>query len=121
MNLEKLEKILLLKTASLKEFPFGDDVMVFKVMNKMFALIASKDDVLRVTLKADSNDAIAYREIYSCVTAGYHMNKKYWNTIVIDGTMEDEILIDMIDESYNLVVTKLTKLERNKLSLYDCN
>jgi predicted DNA-binding protein (MmcQ/YjbR family) len=115
MNLEQLENILSSKSGVTKEFPFGDEAMVFKVMNKMFALIAWKEKPLRITLKSLPQDAIAYREIYSCVIEGYYMNKKHWNTIIIDGTMKEEILTEMIDESYNLVVDKLTKKE--KLSL----
>ncbi|MFK5976873.1 MAG: MmcQ/YjbR family DNA-binding protein [Sulfurovum sp.] len=115
MNLEELEKTLISKNSSQKEFPFNDDVMVFKVMNKMFALLLWKEKPLKINLKCLPFDALAYREIYDCVDAGYHMNKKHWNTITIDGTMRDEILIGMIDESYNLVVDKLTKKEKEKL------
>ncbi|MCK4874858.1 MAG: MmcQ/YjbR family DNA-binding protein [Sulfurimonas sp.] len=112
MNLEELEKILTTKNGSTKEFPFGKEAMVFKVMNKMFALVAWQEQPIRITLKSLPQDAIGYREIYKCVTAGYYMNKKHWNTITLDGTMKDDILIDMIDESYDLVVAKLTKKER---------
>ncbi len=115
MNLEELEKILISKNSSQKEFPFNDDVMVFKVMNKMFALLLWKAKPLRINLKSMPFDALAYREIYACVDAGYHMNKKHWNTITIDGTMRDEVLIGMIDESYNLVIDKLTKKEKAQL------
>ena len=117
MDIKQLEKILISKNGSEKDFPFNDDVMVFKVMNKMFALILCKEIPLNINLKCLPQDALAYREIYECVNSGYHMNKKYWNTITIDGTMKDEILIDMINESYDLVVAKLTKKERNELSL----
>lgn len=119
MNLEKLEKILINKNGATKEFPFGDDVMVFKVINKIFALISLNDSPLNLNLKCDPNDAIAYREIYECVNQGYHMNKKYWNTVTLDGTMEDKILIEMIDDSYNLIVSKLTKKQQQELLLKD--
>ena len=97
MNLEQLEKILISKNGSTKEFPFNDDVMVFKVMNKMFALVLWQELPLKINLKCLPQDAQAYREIYECVNPGYHMNKKHWNTITMDGTMKDEILIDMIN------------------------
>ena len=116
MTLEELEKLLISKNGSTKEFPFGDEAMVFKVMNKMFALVAWQEKPLRITLKSLPQDAIGYREIYECVKEGYYMNKKHWNTIAIDGTMNDEILRDMINESYNLVVAKLTKKERALLT-----
>ena len=119
MDLEQLEKILISKNGSTKEYPFGDEAMVFKVMNKMFGFIMWEKSPLQVVLKSDPHDAIGYREIYDCVTEGYYMNKKHWNTITIDGTMKDEVLIDMINESYDLVVAKLTKKERNEL-YQDC-
>jgi len=117
MNLDNLEEILISKNGSIKEYPFGDQAMVFKVMNKMFGFIMWEKSPLQIVIKSDPEDAIGYREIYDCVTEGYYMNKKHWITITIDGTMKDEILIDMINESYNLVVAKLTKKERNELSL----
>lgn len=115
MTLEKLEKILISKNGSIKEFPFGDETMVFKVMNKMFALVAWQEQPLRITLKSLPQDAIGYREIYECVKEGYYMNKKHWNTITLDGTMKDGILTDLIDASYDLVVAKLTKKEKEQL------
>ncbi len=115
MNLEQLEQILSTKNGAIKEFPFGEGAMVFKVMNKMFALVAWQENPLHVTLKSRPEDAVGYRDIYECVTAGYYMNKKHWNTIVLDGTMDDAVLIEMIDESYDLVVAKLTKKEKNQL------
>ncbi len=115
MTGKELEKYLLSKLASLKEFPFGEDVAVYKVMNKMFALVVFKDGFININLKCLPDDALGYRDIYECVIPGYHMNKKHWNTIIINGEMKDEILIDMIDESYNLVVSKLTKKEKAQL------
>lgn len=120
MNQKKLEKYLLSKTCSKKEFPFGDDVAVFKVKNKMFALYGFEDGIIRLNLKCEPNDAIAYREIYECVIPGYHMNKKHWNTIILNGTMEESILKEMIDESYDLVVSKLTRKEKEELKLEKC-
>lgn len=117
MNLEKLEKILISKDGSTKEFPFDDKTMVFKVMNKMFALVSIEESPLRINLKSLPGDALGYRDIYECVIPGYHMNKKHWNSVILDGTMKDEVLLDMIDESYDLVVSKLTKKEKAKLLL----
>ena len=117
MDLKKLEKLLISKQGATKEFPFGEEVMVFKVVNKMFALISLNDDPLNLNLKCDPQDAIAYREIYDCVNPGYHMNKKHWNTLTLNGSMHQNILKDMIDESYDLVVNKLTKKQKEELSL----
>ncbi len=115
MTLEELEKLLISKNGSTKGFPFGDEAMVFKVMNKMFALVAWQENPIRITLKSLPQDAIGYRDIYECVNEGYYMNKKHWNTITIDGTMKNEILIDMIDASYSLVMAKLSKKEKELL------
>lgn len=117
MNLQTLEKIISLKPCIEKEFPFGDDVMVFKVKNKMFALISLKDNPLHINLKCDPDEAKVYREIYDCVIPGYHMNKKHWNTIILDDSMKKDILIEMIEDSYNLVVSKLTKKQKEELRL----
>jgi len=119
MDHTELESYLLSKTASKKEFPFGEDVAVFKVFNKMFALVGDKEGQININLKCLPDDAVGYREIYSCVTPGYHMNKKHWNTVLLNGEMRDEILYDMIDASYNLVVGKLTKKEKEELKHYE--
>jgi len=115
MRFDELEAICLSKKSSIKEFPFGDEVAVFKVMNKMFALVGINNNPLRINLKATPDDCLAYRDIYQCVTPGYHMNKKHWNTVVIDGEMPQEILEDMIDESYELIVSKLTRTQKEQL------
>ncbi|RXJ54139.1 MmcQ/YjbR family DNA-binding protein [Candidatus Marinarcus aquaticus] len=115
MNLEQIETIFMAKQGATKDFPFGDDTMVFKVMDKMFGLISLKKNPLNINLKCDPNDAIAYRDIYECVNPGYHMNKKHWNTITLDGTIKEEILKDMVNESYDLIVSKLTKKQKEEL------
>ena len=112
MQTEELEKVLLGKNGSKKEFPFGEDVAVYKVMDKMFALVSLKDGLININLKCLPDDALGYRDIYECVIPGYHMNKKHWNTVIVNGEMKDEILVDMIDESYALIVSKLTKKEK---------
>jgi len=112
MTSTELEKILLAKNGSVKEFPFGEDVAVYKVMNKMFGLVGFKEGCININLKCLPDDALGYRDIYKCVIPGYHMNKKHWNTIIINGEIKDEILIDMINESYDLVVKKLSKKDK---------
>jgi len=119
MKLENIIKILEKQKGSLLEYPFGDDVMVYKVMNKMFALIGIKDNshLNGMNLKCDPHDALAYRDIYENVIPGYHMNKKHWNTVYFDkdDSISDEAIIEMIEESYNLVVSKLTKKQKLEL------
>ena len=124
MNFETLKKYLSGKPAAVEEFPFGDDVMVFKVMGKMFALISLNDDPLRMNLKVEPENGDMLRTIFSSITPGYHMNKKHWITVELNGEIKDKNLRGIIDDSYNLVVSKLTKkqkaelevLKRNKLS-----
>ncbi|MEA2072558.1 MAG: MmcQ/YjbR family DNA-binding protein [Campylobacterota bacterium] len=115
MTEEELEKVLLAKNGAKKEFPFDEVTAVYKVMNKMFALVSEKEGHININLKALPDDALGYRDIYECVIPGYHMNKKHWNTVIVNGEMKDEILVDMIDDSYDLVVSKLTKKERAEL------
>ncbi len=83
----------------------------------MFALVSWLENPLHLNLKCDPDDAIAYRDIYESITPGYHMNKKHWNTISIDGGVPDDVLEEMIDKSYELVVAKLTKKEKTKLEM----
>jgi len=117
MDNNKLENMFLSKKGAHIDFPFGDDVTVFKVMNKMFGLFSLNDAIYHVNLKCDPLDAQGYRDIYECVIPGYHMNKKHWNTIVLDGSMSDEIFEEMISESYDLVVSKLTKKQKEELKV----
>ena len=104
MNFETLRKYLLDKPRASEEFPFGPSAMVFKVRGKMFALIAVHETPLRINLKCDPELAPHLRAAYSAVLPGYHMNKKHWNTIIIDDSIPDDEIVAMIDDSYALVV-----------------
>ena len=86
--------------------------MVFKVAGKMFALIAWEETPLRITLKCDPVESITLRQQYEAITAGYHMNKKWWNTIVLDRTVPDDEIVRMMDDSYDLVFEGLPKKTR---------
>ncbi|MDB4265078.1 MmcQ/YjbR family DNA-binding protein [bacterium] len=103
MDFETLRKYLLNKPGASEDFPFGPSAMVFKVRRKMFALIAVEETPLRINLKCDPELARHLRAAYDAVQPGYHMNKKHWNTISIDGSLPDEEIITMINDSYNLV------------------
>lgn len=103
MNFETIRKYLLGKPEAAEEFPFGPSAMVFKVSGKMFALIAVHEMPLRINLKCDPELALHLRAAYSAVQPGYHMNKKHWNTITLDGSLPDEEILTMIDDSYDLV------------------
>lgn len=115
MKLEPIRNYLLKKNGVVEETPFGPDTLVFKVMNKMFALIAWEETPLRITLKCDPDLAVSLRAQYQAVQPGYYMNKEHWNTITLDGTIPDEEIWGMIDISYDLVVKGLKKTERQKL------
>ena len=106
MNIESLREYCLSKKEAEESFPFGDGTLVFKVCDKMFALM-NLDGDLSINLKCDPEKAITLREEYSSVLPGYHMNKKYWNTVLIDGTVPEKLIYNWIDHSYEEVVRKL--------------
>ncbi len=98
------------------EYPFGPDALVYKVLGKMFALIA-EDDPLRISLKCDPALAEILRQQYEAVTPGYHFNKRHWNTVLIDGgEVPDSEVAKMVDDSYALVVKGLKKADRERLA-----
>jgi predicted DNA-binding protein (MmcQ/YjbR family) len=109
VNLESFREYCLSKSGATEGTPFGETVLVFKVGGKIFAL-ASLDDVpARANLKCDPDLALELRDRYEQVRPGYHMNKKHWNTIDIEGGIPDADIRKMIDHSYDLVSKKLTK------------
>ena len=96
-------------------FPFGPETSVFKVAGKMFALSQLDADSLRVSLKCEPQLAEALRETHAAVIPGYHLNKRHWNTVIIDGSIPDDAVRDMIEDSYDLVVNKLPRARRSEL------
>ena len=100
-----------------RDMPFGADTLVFKVMDKMFALVAWQAEPLTISLKADPVDAVILRKQFPAVKPGYHMNKTHWNTVTLDGSLPDEEIQQMIDDSYRLVVKGLSKAKRDRLRL----
>jgi predicted DNA-binding protein (MmcQ/YjbR family) len=93
-------------------FPFGTRTSVFKVEGKMFALSALDGDPLSVSLKCEPGLAEALRATHPAVTPGYHLNKRHWNTVALDGSLSDETVCDMIEDSYDLIVNKLPRARR---------
>ncbi len=115
MNIEEFRMYCLGKKAVTESFPFDETTLVFKVMGKMFALTDTEDE-FKLNLKSDPEKAIRLREKYpDCVFPGYHMNKKHWNTILVDGTIPYKLLYEWIDESYDLIVQSLPKSKRLEL------
>lgn len=107
MNVETLRVFALQLEGANEGFPFGEDVLVFKVNNKIFMLLPLNEQPVRFNLKCDPEKAIELREHYpNSVLPGYHMNKKHWNTIVIDGELKSSLLKEMIRDSYELVKGK---------------
>ncbi len=102
MNIETIREYCISKNGATESFPFGEDTLVFKAGEKIFALV-NLDGDLSINLKCDPVFAIELRERYSSVTPGYHMNKKHWNTIYLDGTIPDKDVFSWIDHSYNLI------------------
>jgi predicted DNA-binding protein (MmcQ/YjbR family) len=107
MNFENLREYILKKKGSYEDFPFGPSVIVYKVMQKMFALIAFDETPLRLNLKCDPELALHLRAAFKTVLPGYHMNKKHWNTVIMDGSIPNNELLAMVDDSYDLVVKGL--------------
>ena len=116
MNIETFRDYCLRKPAATEGTPFGPDDIVFKVEGKMFAIAALMEVPPRVNLKCDPDLALELRDRYEQVTAGYHMNKRHWNTVVLDGVIPQTELKKMIDHSYELVVQSLPKAKREKLA-----
>ena len=110
MNIEALREYCLTKEDVEETFPFGPDTLVFKIKNKVFLLVSLDTHPLRFNVKCDPDLAIELREEYpTAVLPGYHMNKKHWNTIIVDGILSIRQLHEYIDHSYALVLGKKKK------------
>lgn len=116
MNLDTLKTYLQNKLATTEELPFGPEALVYKVCGKIYALIAWQETPLRITLKVAPEQADLQRAMFASIKPGYHMNKQHWNTIELSGELSDTQLTGLIDDSYQLVVAKLTKKERATLA-----
>ena len=110
MNAEELREYVLQKPSVTEGFPFGEDTLVFKVNGKIFLLAGLDETPLQFNVKCDPEKAIQLREDFpESVLPGYHMNKKHWNTIIVDGRLTAKELKEMIDDSYALVAPKKRK------------
>jgi predicted DNA-binding protein (MmcQ/YjbR family) len=112
MTLAVLRRYLLDKPGAVEDYPFDPVTLVAKVGGKMFALVGSDAEPLWLNLKCQPEKAALLRELFPAVTPGYHMNKRHWNTVTLDGSLADADLVAMIDESYELVVQGLPKQRR---------
>jgi predicted DNA-binding protein (MmcQ/YjbR family) len=112
----ELRDLCLAFPGSAETFPFGPSVSVFKVAGKMFALSQLSEHPLRVSLKCEPQLAEQLRATYPVVIPGYHLNKRHWNTVIIDGSLPEQMIRDMIEDSYDLVVSKLPLSRRRALN-----
>lgn len=111
MNIEQLQSYCLQKKAVSESFPFDSETLVFKVGNKAFLLVGLNDPT-HFNVKCDPEEAIQQRENHPEVQPGYHMNKKHWNTVRMDGDLPESFLRKVIDDSYRLVLEGMSKKER---------
>lgn len=114
MDIESIREYCLAKKGTTEHFPFDDVTLVFKVMGKMFACIGL-DDPVCIALKCDPEYAIELREHYSGIEGAWHFNKKYWNQVSLLGEVKRELILSLIDHSYDEVVKKLTRKQRQEL------
>ncbi|WP_185232724.1 MmcQ/YjbR family DNA-binding protein [Teredinibacter franksiae] len=115
-------KYALLKPEATEDFPFGPEARVFKVRDKMFGLIShcewqGKAAIARLNLKCEPQQALMLRDIFPSVLPGYHMNKKHWNSVILDGSVPQGEIERMIDHSYTLVVKGLKKNDRTAMEI----
>jgi predicted DNA-binding protein (MmcQ/YjbR family) len=115
VNRGEVLEFCLSRREAVEDYPFGDDVAVFKVAGRMFALVMLAGEPGRLNLKCDPDLALALRAEYPAVTPGYHANKRHWNTVELNGSIKPDDLREMIDHSYELIVSKLPRAERNRL------
>jgi predicted DNA-binding protein (MmcQ/YjbR family) len=108
MNIEAIRDYCLLKKGVSESFPFGEKTLVFKLMGKVF-LLTNLEETLSINLKCDPERAIELREKYSFIYPAYHMNKKHWNTVIINNFLNDSFIYSLIDHSYELVKKNLSK------------
>jgi len=117
MDFNSLKDYCLGKPGTSEDFPFDMITLCFKVGTKIFALVGLENDPLRVNLKCDPEWAEELRDQYTSIIPGYHMNKRYWNTVILDENVPDELIYRLIDRSYELVFNGLRKSDREKIGL----
>ncbi len=115
MNLTLLRAHCLAKQGATEGHPFGPGVLVMKVGGKIFAIIGEDDQPISISLKCEPEIAIFLRDAYPAVQPGYHLSKRHWNTITIDGSIDDRIILDWVDDSYDLVVDGLSRQVRAQI------
>ena len=103
------------KPGSAEDYPFGDEVAVFKVAGRMFALVSLGPPPGSVSLKCDPDLAAVLRDHYGAIAPGHHLNKRHWNTVILDGSLPDEMICDLVEDSYDLIVSRLPQARQRAL------
>ncbi|MFT4681856.1 MAG: putative DNA-binding protein (MmcQ/YjbR family) [Flavobacteriales bacterium] len=116
MNFEEIREYCMNMKGVTESFPFDNHTLVFKVMGKMYALASLEKNPPSINLKCDPDKALELRVEYSGVTPGYHMNKQHWNTVIFDGSFDENLAKEWIVHSYNLVSSRLTKKLKSELA-----
>jgi predicted DNA-binding protein (MmcQ/YjbR family) len=116
MTFKEIDTYLLSKQGATFDYPFDHEVRVYRVVEKIFALMVDTQP-LSINLKCNPMYALELRSIYSSVIPGYHMNKKHWNTLMVEGDVDEKLLCELIDHSYTRIVESLTKKQRENLDL----
>ncbi len=116
MHIEQFREYCLAKKGVTESFPFDEDILVFKVLNKIFALTSVSAVEFKISLKCNPERAIELRESYENITPAFHMNKKHWNTVITDSRITHNLVRELIDHSYELVVSKMTKKDKEILN-----
>jgi predicted DNA-binding protein (MmcQ/YjbR family) len=112
---EPLREYLLAKPGSVEDYPFGPQVMVFKVGDKIFAFLAWEENPTYVSVKCDPERSVELREQYSGINGAYHLNKKHWHSIAMDGSVDLELTKELIDEGYELIKASLPQKVQDRL------
>ena len=115
MDAAELRRWCLAQSGAVEDFPFGPEHSVFKVGGKMFALSTLERTPLEVSVKCEPELALQLRSTYTAIRPGYHLNKRHWNTITLDGSLSDQLVLELIADSYDLVVSALPKRTRDEL------
>ena len=116
MNSRELRKLCLGFPGAYEDFPFGPESSVFKVEGKLFAISALRSSPLKVSLKCEPELALSLRATYpDAVAPGYHLNKRHWNTVLCDGALPDDMVRDMVEDSYDLIVSAMPRAVRELL------
>jgi predicted DNA-binding protein (MmcQ/YjbR family) len=115
MTAARLRRACLALPGAEETFPFGPQNSVFKVAGKMFAIASLKQPPLRISLKCEPDLAEGLRAAHEAIIPGYHLNKRHWNTVLVDGSLPEKMVVEMIEDSYDLVVAKLPKSTQAEL------